>query len=183
MIKTKRVQECIIILLFLITNVLKIIGSNGGIIVFSLFVFLVFLIDRKFQNSIISNKGVAVFFILMECSNIIGGLFNTSHFGAGLLYDFCLFCYAVYGCFSGEYLNTERIIKSLRFFLICTAFYGIFEKISGNNPLLTIFYVDNITNTDRICSVFVHPVLYAMFLVQGIVLVLYSTSSNVKKYY
>ena len=97
MIKTNRVEEYVIVVIFLVTNVLKIIGKNEWIIAFSILVFLMLLLDNRFRNSIIINRSVVAFFALMECSNIIGGVFNTSHLSAGILYDFCLFCYAIYG--------------------------------------------------------------------------------------
>ena len=171
---------CLLYILIISSVFLKAFGKDEILIVITIFIFLYYILLKK-SITLNTIKIPLIYFGMMIASTIIGIFLGTSMV-SGLVIDGVLFLFVGIGIFTSLSFNLEKIFKFLRIFLGFGICFAIFEIIVGYNPLLPYFYVDTISGSNRICSIYVHPVIAATFFTISFWLFFYTCKNKYIKY-
>lgn len=141
-------------------NDILIVGS-----IFTSFV-LIFIFDKSLLKSIIDlNWYFYAYFVLSLISTFSNIAFGNDNYFSGLIFLTSFYLVIVMGYHVFKNGAFKKIIKFHTLFLGISVIFGFIEYITKENILLPLFFVDNLTGTGRICSFFVHPLIFSFFII------------------
>ena len=133
-------------------------------------IFLTFLLffafDKSFLSFILYSKNFfLIYFAVALFSTIINIPFGNDNYVSGLIFTTSFICLVFLGKYISKSLIADKVVSFHTFFLAVSVVFGFIEFLTKKNILLSLFFVDNLTGTGRICSFFVHPIIFSVFLI------------------